>query len=262
MRGASMAKLRILCLHGFTSNGAVHAHQLRRITSRLPDYDFLFPEGPHRVDIADQMDMTKPANQAWSEIVMSASDSGHRAWWFARDGEWKSKTGGGFIGLEESLEYLGAYVEERGPVDAIWGFSQGACLAGMLCALLQSKHATHPLRKLLGSPTTGDAMSMATPLAGIIFSGFRARYPQYDDLYASGIDVPMLHVLGEHDALVRSERSEALQRVCKSSERIVHPGGHDIPKGEADIARIVEFTRNHVRSSGECAGSLTLQASI
>ncbi|OAG05570.1 uncharacterized protein CC84DRAFT_1164068 [Paraphaeosphaeria sporulosa] len=253
-----MAKLRILCLHGFTSNGAVHAHQLRRLTSQLPDYDFLFPEGPHRVDIAEQMDMSKPANQAWSDIVMSASDSGHRAWWFARDGEWKSKTGGGFIGLEESLEYLGAYVEERGPVHAVWGFSQGACLAGMLCALLQSKHAGHPLRKHLEATGTG----IATPLASVIFSGFRARYSQYDGLYEPGIDVPMLHVLGEQDPLVRSERSEALLRVCKRSERIVHAGGHDIPKGAEDVAKIIEFTRRHLRSGGESAGQGFVQALI
>ncbi|KAF2446299.1 hypothetical protein P171DRAFT_323611, partial [Karstenula rhodostoma CBS 690.94] len=237
-------KLRILCLHGFTSNGAVHAHQLRRLTSQLPDYDFLFPSGPHQVNIADQMDMTTPANQAWSSIVTSASASGHRAWWFARDGDTKSKTGGGFVGIEESLAYLAAYIQERGPVHAIWGFSQGACLAGLLCALLQSKHAAHPLRRYLEAPVD---LGIPTPLAGVVFSGFRARYARYDDLYEPGIDVPVLHVLGEQDALVRSERSEALLRVCKSSERIVHPGGHGIPKGEADMAKIVEFTRKYVR---------------
>ncbi|KAJ4353945.1 uncharacterized protein N0V89_005677 [Didymosphaeria variabile] len=257
-----MSKLRILCLHGFTSNGAVHAHQLRRISAQLPEYDFLFPEGPHRVDIAEQMDMTKPANHAWSEIVMSASSSGHRAWWFARNGDWKSKTSGGFIGLEESLDYLGTYLQEKGPVHAIWGFSQGACLAGMLCALLQTGLAMHPLRRHLQPSHNADSVSLTTPLAGIIFSGFRARFPQYDAMYEPGIDVPTLHVLGEQDPLVRSERSEALLRVCKSGERVIHPGGHDIPKGEADVARIVEFTREHVRSSGKRAGFSFAQASI
>jgi pimeloyl-ACP methyl ester carboxylesterase len=255
-----MNKLRILCLHGFTSNGAVHARQLQRITSQLPEYEFLFPEGPHQVDIADQMDMTKPANQAWSEIVMSASVSGHRAWWYARDDDTQSETTK-FVGLVESLDYLRAYVQERGPVHAIWGFSQGACFAGMLCALLQSKHATHPLRKHL-EPPTDDSVSFGTPLAGTIFAGFRPHVPQFDVLYEPGIDVPTLHVIGEQDPLVRSGRSEALLRVCKNNERIVHPGGHDVPKKEADIARIVEFTRRHVRSSGESAEPPVAQASL
>ncbi|KAF9733968.1 hypothetical protein PMIN06_011929 [Paraphaeosphaeria minitans] len=254
-----MAKLRILCLHGFTSNGAVHAHQLRPLTSQLPDYEFLFPEGPHRVAIAEQMDMTQPANQAWSAVVTSASGSGHRAWWFARDAEPGSgESSAGFVGLEASLAYLGAYVAARGPVHAVWGFSQGACLAGMLCAVLRDGQARHPLRTHLEA---GGA-SVATPLAGIVFSGFRARYPQYAGLYELGIDVPMLHVSGEGDLLVRSERSEALLRVCTNGERVVHSGGHDIPKGEADVARIVEFTRKYVRTGMESVGRPIVQASI
>jgi predicted esterase len=247
-----MSKLRILCLHGFTSNGAVHAHQLRRITSQLPEYEFLFPDGPHQVNIKDQMDMTQPMNQVWSEVVLGSGTAGHRAWWFARDGDWKSKTTGGFIGLEESLDYLGTYLSERGPVHAVWGFSQGACFAGMLCGLFQQKLVDHPLRKHFPTQT------VTTPRAGVIFSGFRARFPQYDNLYEQGIDVPMLHVLGEKDPLVRSERSEALIHACQKSESLKHAGGHDIPKNGDEVQRIVDFTRRHVKSEEEPA----LQASI
>jgi hypothetical protein len=101
------AKLRILCLHGFTSNGAVHAHQMRKITSQLPEYDFIFPDGPHKVDISTQMDLTKPANQAWSDVVVGIGPTaGHRAWWYARDASFADKTTGGFYGLEESLESI------------------------------------------------------------------------------------------------------------------------------------------------------------
>lgn len=252
------SKLRILCLHGFTSNATVHAHQLRRLTSLLPDYDFLFPDGPHKVDIASQMDMSKPFNQTWSDLVLGLdSKAGHRAWWYARDADWKTKTTGGFIGLEESLTYLDEWLKGKGveEVHAIWGFSQGACLAGMLCALLQPKQASHLLRKFLSSSPSSD---FPPPLAGVIFSGFRARFEQYDGLYEPGIDVPVLHVLGEQDPLVSSERSEALLRVCKDEAILKHPGAHDIPKGEADLKQIAEFTRKFVRRAGEG----TVQASI
>jgi len=247
-----MSRLRIVCLHGFTSNGAVHAHQLRRITSQLPEYEFLFPDGPHQVDIKEQMDMTKATNQLWSDLVLGSSSSGHRAWWFARDGDWKSKTTGGFYGLEESLDYLGAYLSERAPIHAVWGFSQGACFAGMLAALLQPKLADHPLRRHL------PAEAITTPQSAVIFSGFRARFPQYDSLYEQNIDVPTLHVLGEKDPLVRSERSEALIRACQDSEILKHGGRHDIPKGEDDMARIVEFTRRHGPGSVEFEAQATL----
>lgn len=247
----SSARLRILCLHGFTSNGQLHAHQLRRLTKSLPEYDFIFPDGPHEVDIATQMDLSNPSNQAWSDLVLSMGNAGHRAWWFARDGNWQNNETGGFYGLEKSLEFIGALLEEKGPVHAIWGFSQGACFAGMLCALLQEKIANHPLRKHM-------PQQLATPMAGVIFSGFRARFQQYDSLYDAGIDMPVLHVIGEKDPLVRSERSEALIKVCQRSEFLKHAGGHDIPKSDEDQARILKFLRTNVPSNGSQASQTSM----
>ncbi|KAK4631975.1 Esterase [Fulvia fulva] len=215
------SRLRVLCLHGFTSNGQVHAHQVRRITKALPQYDFLFPDGPHVVNVKQQMDMDTPGNQAWSDMVNTLSSSGHRAWWFARDGHWNDAEAGGF-----------------------YGFSQGACFAGMLCALMQEKLSGHALRKHLPA-------KLSPPMAGVIFSGFRARFPQYDGLYEPGIDMPMLHVIGKQDALVRSERSEAFIRVCKNSDMLLHEGGHDIPKSDEHQARLIEFLKTHVRANDE-----------
>lgn len=228
-----MSKLKILCLHGFTSNGQVHAHQLRRITKALAEYDFEFPDGPHEVDIESQFDMNKGENQSWIKLVSELSTSGHRAWWFARDGNWQNKEGG-FFGLEDSLDFLGKYMHERGPFHAIWGFSQGACLAGMLASLLQEKQAAHSLRKLM-------PVDLPAPKASVVFSGFRARFSQYDSVYEPGIDVPMLHVIGEDDPLVNSERSEALRRVCLRGQFLKHAGGHNIPKSEDDAEVIAKF---------------------
>ena len=83
-------------------------------------------------------------------------------------------------------------------------------------------------------------------MAGVIYSGFRARFPQYDSLYEPGIDMPMLHVIGEKDSLVRSERSEALIKVCQNSQFLKHSGGHDIPKSDEDQKTIVDFTKANV----------------
>ncbi|KAF2162195.1 hypothetical protein M409DRAFT_27573 [Zasmidium cellare ATCC 36951] len=232
-------RLKVLCLHGFTSNGTVHAHQLRRITKALPEYDFIFPDGPHEVDISSQTDLSKPENQAWTDLVTSMGTSGHRAWWFSRDGNWQNGETGGFYGLEKSLDFIGNLLLEKGPVHAIWGFSQGACFSGMLCSLLQEKLANHPLRKHMPA-------QLPTPSAGVIFSGFRARFPQYDSVYEPGIDVPLLHVIGEKDSLVRSERSEALIKVCREANFLKHPGGHDIPKLDEDQGKIVEFLKSNV----------------
>ncbi|KAK7888182.1 hypothetical protein LTR67_009059 [Exophiala xenobiotica] len=187
-------KLRILCLHGFTSNGSVHAHQVRNITQRLPsDYEFLFPDGPHVVDMPETDDSD---NIAWQDYVASHSTSGHRAWWFARDGNWQNKETGGFFGLEESLTFIGDLIKSSGPVHAIWGFSQGACFAAMLMALLSSNH---PMRKYLPVPDS------EAPMAGVFFSGFKSRFEQYAGIYRPGIQVSTLHVIGANDLYIRKK---------------------------------------------------------
>lgn len=235
-------RLKILCLHGFTSNGAVHAHQLRRITKLLPEYDFLFPDGPHNVDIESQMDMTQPENKAWSATVNGLSSNGHRAWYFARESPEDGADKGSFVGLETSMDMIGKILKDEAPVHAILGFSQGAGLAGMLCALFQNKQKQHTLRRLM-------PQDIPTPFASVVFSGFKARFSQYDSVYANGIDVPILHVIGAGDSLVRLDRSQALIDICTRGRILEHEGGHNIPRGEEDVAQIATFIRDHIDPS-------------
>jgi hypothetical protein len=130
-----MSKSRILCLHGFTSNGAVHDHQVKRITSKLSkDFEFIFPDGPHKVDIQKSMG-NSPTTKAWSEYVAQNSNSSHRAWWFSKDPDAAKNEPGGFKGLETSFHHIGTIMEETGPMHAIWGkqyFSIDICILRVL----------------------------------------------------------------------------------------------------------------------------------
>jgi pimeloyl-ACP methyl ester carboxylesterase len=240
-----MGKLRILCLHGFTSNGTIHALQIRSLTEALSkDFHFLFPDGPHHVDLSQGDAATLPENsasKAWLEYVSANSTSGHRAWWFARDSGPTHPEIGSYNGLERSLDYLGDYVQKETSIHAIWGFSQGACFAGLLTALLSNQLKDHPLRKRL-------PVSLGSPSAGIFVSGFRARFPQYGSIYTSGIDVPTLHIIGEKDDSVSPAKSEALMEVCRSPSVLRHAGGHEVPSSEEHQATIVKFLRENVQS--------------
>jgi len=241
---------RILCLHGFTSNGSVHAYQARKIIKLFPNssttspkYEFLFPDGPHIVPNGDIKDRT------WHEYVAKNSTSGHRAWWFARDSNFTNPNSfvnpetGGYYGIEDSLKYLGELIEKSGPVHAIWGFSQGACFAGMLMSML-SDSSKDPLglRKFL---STGE--KQGCPMAGVFFGGFKARFEQYQPIYETGVQVPTLHVVGENDMLVTVERSEGLVEVCENAEVLKHQNGHNIPREAQELERIADFLRKNVR---------------
>jgi pimeloyl-ACP methyl ester carboxylesterase len=244
--------IRILCLHGFTSNGAVHAYQARKITSLFnlpssspPKYEFLFPDGPHLVPPSSIKD------SAWHSYVSANSTAGHRGWWFARDSNFTDSSfidpnTGGYYGLEESMKAIGRLIEETGPVHAIWGFSQGACLAGALMALLSAPpgELTDPLAKELRAMLPEG---QGVPRAGVFFSGFRARFERYHGIYEGGISVPTLHVMGEDDALVSVERSRVLVGVCgEGAVELVHKNGHNLPRGDGEVERVVGFLRKNL----------------
>ena len=234
-----MNKLRILCLHGFTSNGTMHALQIRSLTDALSkNFDFVFPDAPHTFDVSLQGPETP--SKTWTEYVNANSASGHRAWWFARDDPLDFTTGR-YEGLDHSLDYLGEYMKKQGPIHAIWGFSQGACFAGILTALLSHQPEDHPLRKHLPS-------DIDRPSASVFISGFRARFPQYDSIYARGIDVPTLHIIGENDDAVAPEKSEALMGLCHDPCVLRHAGGHETPSSAEHRAVIIKFLRENVHS--------------
>lgn len=231
-----MKPQRILCLHGFTSNSQVHAHQMRRLTQRLPEFEFVFGDGPHSVDIAKEMDLNHPTNRAWADYVRQTSDLGSRGWWIAYDKKWENPKTGGYYGLEESLQHLNKLLRATGPVHAIWGFSQGACLASMLCALSEDSQADHPLRTYLPS-------NLLVPQRGVFFSGFRSRLSLYDPLYETGISIPTLHVMSSNDVVVTTKWSEALRKICSNANLLLHDNGHHVPRSEYDCSTIIQFMR-------------------
>lgn len=61
--------------------------------------------------------------------------------------------------------------------------------------------------------------------AGVFFSGFKPRFPQYESVYEYGIEVPTLHVMGINDPVVTIERAETLKSVCRDAKVMKHPGG-------------------------------------
>ncbi|KAG0651969.1 esterase [Hyphodiscus hymeniophilus] len=232
-----MAKLRVLCLHGFTTNGAVLAEQTGHLTKALSsDFEFIFPDGPHEVDISAQEDMSSPQSQRYSKWVCSKSPAGHRAWWYARDPNPAANEEGHFEGLERSLEYLGDLMRRTGPFDVILGFSQGGCFSGLLTALLEEKNKKHPLRSKFPK-------SQGTLKAALSFSGFKPRFQQYDGIYAHGIDTQTLHVMGEKDLVVTVERSEVLAGLCRGAKVLKFEGGHQIPQGEEQSQTVIQFLR-------------------
>lgn len=136
-----------------------------------------------------------------------------RAWWRADDD-------GKYLDWDKTVAYLNNVLESDGPFDAVWGFSQGGCLAGLLAAGFENP-SNMPGLKL---PPGQGPLKFA-----IATSGFRSRDPAQQRLFEKPIKTPVLHVLGRADQIVDLERSQTLVDVCTNSRVELHDGGHSLP---------------------------------
>lgn len=122
-------KLRVLCLHGYRQNGDSFKSKLGSFRKQLNKYaDFVFVTAPHQVptEIALEPDQTD-----------KSADDQQKSWWFNHDnGTFKgTNQNGPAFGFEESVRLIEKVWKEQGPFHGLLGFSQGACLVGLLCSL-------------------------------------------------------------------------------------------------------------------------------
>lgn len=76
----------------------------------------------------------------------------------------------------------------------------------------------------------------------ILVSGFKTQSPRHaDQLDASKIAVPSLHVVGRSDQWVATSKTVALSLCFEDPEFLYHEGGHFVPNGREERTEIVEF---------------------
>ncbi|PWY99861.1 hypothetical protein BCV70DRAFT_176771 [Testicularia cyperi] len=214
--GGSTRKLRVLMAHGYTSNSFIFTKRAGAIRKACRDVaDFTFINGPLLVQpITAAGDLDAPDGEDGKLITEDTPiEEQPRAWWRADDE-------GNYIDWDKTVNYLNDVLEKEGPFDAVWGFSQGGCLAGLLAAGFENP-ANMPGLKL---PRDQGPLKFA-----IAVSGFRSRDRVHQKLFEKPIQTPVLHVLGRADQIVDIERSQTLVDVCKNSRVELHDGGHSLP---------------------------------
>ncbi|MCJ1304084.1 hypothetical protein MMC08_006896 [Hypocenomyce scalaris] len=237
--------VKILMLHGYTQSGPLFHAKSRALEKALsrsfPNASFSHPTGPRRVRSADIPGFESGINNADGEVAEAY------AWWQ------RSNTGLEYIGIQEGLAKIAETIREEGPFDGVVGFSQGACAAGMVAALLEGKMRIQGFERAEkggGLPypssfrkTTDTAELIQSPLKfAIIYSGFAAPSELYSGFYDPPITTPMLHFIGSLDSVVDEGRSRKLVEACAGEEKVVvHPGGHFVPSQKAFLETAVGF---------------------
>ncbi|KAM9321435.1 esterase OVCA2 [Gastrophryne carolinensis] len=200
--------LRILALHGYWQNerafwertGALRKNLKNRAELVMISAPLLIPELPDGSSNED------------------GPREDPRGWWFSNPEkssfnameETKSCSG-----LEESLQTVAQAFSELGPFNGILGFSQGAALVAMLCAL-----------KKQGDPRFSFDFA-------ILVAGFKSLASEHSSYYQEPITVPTLHVYGDTDRVIPGELSQELASHFVNPVLLTHPGGHYIPVNAA-----------------------------
>ncbi|NXT16996.1 OVCA2 Esterase, partial [Prunella fulvescens] len=136
-------------------------------------------------------------------------------------------------GLEESLSAVAAALAEHGPFDGLLGFSQGAALAAMVCAL-----------RARGDPRFPVAFA-------VLVAAFASRAPAHGHFYREPIALPSLHVVGDTDAVIAAPLSRELAQCFVEPVVLTHPGGHFIPAAAAQKKAYLEFLERFCPRQGQ-----------
>jgi predicted esterase len=185
-----MRRLRILALHGYHGSGAVLRKQLAPLAERLDDLaEFETPDAPS----------------------LAAGDFG---WWHGTFPSSRRQ----FSGWAETTTWLESLFHEQ-QLDGVFGFSQGAALAGLLTGLR-------------------DDVGFA-----IMIGGFMSFEPEHRPLYESVVlsRVPSLHLIGATDSIVDPAESRRLADRFTDPAVVMHPGGHVIPSTSLIVGEVRQF---------------------
>ncbi|XP_037074709.1 esterase OVCA2-like isoform X2 [Pollicipes pollicipes] len=202
--------LRVLMIHGYRQNASSCREKsgaFRKLTKRHIDPVFIsaplvVPSKPDEANSADE-----------------------RGWWFsgADDSFSAGQQSELCRGFEASLATVRAAALEHAPIDGVLGFSQGAALVGLLCALQQRGELDWTFR------------------FAILVAGFRSRSMPHAKLYEESITLPTLHVFGDTDRVIPKEMSEDLLKCYTDAAVLNHSGGHHIPATSKDKGVYLEF---------------------
>jgi len=231
--------LKVLVLHGFTQNKHLFQKNISAIQTACSSCEFVFVDAPHRMPPNDFNELGVSTEALDSGAIVSSQDPKllPRAWWRVNKALTK------FVGWEESVLYL-RDVLAKNHFDGIFGFSQGAAMAGLICALLERPHL-YPQFLINGN-------SPHPPLKfGVFVAGFMPRPQPIQKIFSEPFRTPTLHVIGSRDIVVIPKRSQVLYNAYINPRVEIHTGGHYVPSKPHWAEFFADFIGNFAHPIGE-----------
>ena len=209
--GGDKSGPRILCLHGYTQNGGLLKRKLagleKHVLARCPHAVFTYPTGPHDATADWVSELSEDDAAAAAAAGVSA-----RSWWI-KDPSHPEDIGG----WEDSRKLLQQIRDQKGPFDAVFGFSQGAAVAALLAVAWDIPRCV----------TAGGYLQHGHPLSANLGRG--------------GHMTRSLHATGKEDTIVPATATEELASLFHDPVVLAHEGGHGVPSSEEFREAVVEL---------------------
>ena len=192
----------ILVLHGSHQNGDIFRYNCKQLRDVLKIYGtlhFITATIPYQNEYSDDVDLY--------------------GWWDMDDN---------FSRSEESIQQLKTVFNKYGPFDGIIGFSQGAMMITLLCALQHNDVENY---------------KWFDPKFIINICGHDIDSLRYNHLFNNLIDIPTLHIIGMNDEI--KDYSIELSQKFKNPIVKLYPNGHEIPIHTNFHKDVIEFIQLH-----------------
>ena len=192
----------ILVLHGMYQSGDIFRYNcsnLRYILKNYATLHFMTATIPYKNDYSDVIDLY--------------------GWWENDDD---------YTGSEQSIQQIQKAFDDYGPFDGVIGFSQGAMINTILCALKNNNQENY---------------KWFSPKFIINICGGDIDCSKYNHLFSDPIDIPSLHIVGEYDQL--KDSSIDLSTAFKNPTVKIYQSDHEIPNQNNFYKDIVEFISLH-----------------
>lgn len=205
-------KLRIMCLHGYQTNGAILQHQMEGFQGTFQDEaEFIYLNAPNI--------STAPT---YSPIVNAFGHLTPFREWYANGDESKDYV---YACAEKSLQYVQEQFRALEPIDAILGFSQGTLMSTIFIALYLRRFGVAPCK-----------LFISVCGVGVLRTRYQYLFENADGDRV-GIPLPSIHLLSPQDTLYRD--SEILWNMYAAKgqhvlgdrfrTRFEFDGGHRFP---------------------------------
>ncbi|CAO3631764.1 unnamed protein product [Cunninghamella echinulata] len=233
-------KLKILCLHGMSQNGAIFRKKTAVIRKKLDKIaDMVYITAPH---LSLHPNHTSEALREAAADKDAPQELKPFGWWLPKEDEIQP-TDDSFVGFKESIEVVKDILTKEGPFDGIFGFSQGAAFASMLTAALENK-------SLLPEYFPNDFQHPPFRFA-MVAASFIPDRPIAHRIFSSKIKTPSIHMIGEKDSLIVPEQMETLANAFEDPIFLRHSGGHVVPSNAPSRNEISSFVSKFVKTSSE-----------